>query len=73
MRSEQVFRAHETVGNRFLLCRATARVTRCIHFASSSTHDAIIDAFTRVASEPNLLAPAPGDRLSRNDSEAYHD
>ena len=53
MRSELVFRARDRVANKYLLCRATARTTRCLHFASASTTDAITDAFVRIADESN--------------------
>jgi hypothetical protein len=65
MRSEQVFRAYQTLGNRYLLCRATATVTRCLHFVSANTHEAINDAFSRVANEPNLLDQSPRASISR--------
>jgi len=48
MRSEQVFRATEQIGNRYVLCRLTAKTTRRLHFASLNTQDAIQDAFVRV-------------------------
>jgi len=49
MRSELVFRAREKVANRYLLCQATAKTTRCLDFASANTADAITDAFVRIA------------------------
>ena len=49
MRSEKVFRAREQVANAYLLCRLAARTTRCLHFASISTQDAIEDALTRLS------------------------
>ncbi len=49
MRSELVFRAHDKVANRYLLCHATAKTTRCLHFASANTTDAITDAFVRIS------------------------
>jgi hypothetical protein len=48
MRSEQVFRAAEEIGNRYELCRLAAKTTRRLHFASLSTQDAIQDAFVQV-------------------------
>jgi hypothetical protein len=55
MRSEHVFRADEHVGNRFLLCRTVASLTRSLHLTSSNIQDTIIDAFVYVAIEPSLM------------------
>ncbi len=65
MRSELVFRAQEKVGNKFLLCRATARTTRRLHFVSFNTTDAITDAFVKIAS-----ASIQSGRLEKIDSAA---
>jgi hypothetical protein len=56
MRSELLFRAHEKVTNRYLLCQATAKTTRCLDFVSANTTDAITDAFVRIAAV-SCLAP----------------
>lgn len=64
MRSEIVFRAQDTLSNRYELCRTAAKVTRLLHFLSNNTPDAINDAFVKVAhpgvsfqaSPPELLA-----------------
>jgi hypothetical protein len=58
MRSEHVFRAHEKVTNKFLLCKAAAKTTRCICFVSANTTDAITDAFVRIADYPCLFPTA---------------
>ena len=52
MRSEIVFRAQDSLSNRYELCRTTAKVTRLLHFLSHYTADAINDAFVRVANPP---------------------
>ena len=57
MRSELVFRAQDQIGNRYQLCHAAAKTTRCLHYCSTTTHDAIIDAFTRIAHVPCLFDP----------------
>jgi hypothetical protein len=54
MRSELVFRASDKVANRYLLCQATAKTTRCLHFASANTTDAITDAFVRMADSSSM-------------------
>lgn len=51
MRSELVFRAQEKVTSRYLLCQATAKTTRRIHFVSANTTDAINDAFVKIAGQ----------------------
>ncbi|ADW67577.1 hypothetical protein [Granulicella tundricola] len=56
MRCEQVFRANDQIGNRYELCRLTARMTRRLHFVSGNTHDAIEDAFVRVGQPLPLVA-----------------
>jgi hypothetical protein len=70
MRSELVFRASDKVANRYLLCHATAKTTRCLHFASANTTDAITDAFVRMADsssmKPQIPALLPGqDQMSQ--------
>ena len=68
MRSEQVFRASEQVGNRYLLCRLAARTTRLLHFFSDSTQQAIENAFGRLAEDPQLEdLIARRDRASESD------
>jgi len=54
LRSELVFRARQRVANRYLLCQATAKTTRCLHFASANTTDAITDAFVRISADSFL-------------------
>jgi hypothetical protein len=54
MRSEMIFRAQEKVANRYRLCHAASKVSRCLHHFSSNTRDAITDAFVRIADVPCL-------------------
>ena len=54
MRSDQVFRARRMIGNPYLLCQATSKVTRCLHSLSASTQYAIVDAFIVVSTSPCL-------------------
>jgi hypothetical protein len=54
MRSEIVFRAQEKVANRYRLCHATSKVSRCLHYYSATTQDAISDAFVRISYVPCL-------------------
>jgi hypothetical protein len=80
MRSELVFRARDRVANRYLLCRATAKTTRRLHFASANTADAITDAFVRMA-DALPLEYHPADSISfadfsqesRTDGSSYPD
>ena len=60
MRSQIIFQARERIGNRYKLCHAVARVTRCLHFSSSNTEDAISDAFLRVAHVTCVVEDAAG-------------
>jgi len=63
MRSEQVFRAAEHISNRYELCRLAAKTTRRLHFVSSSTQDAIQDAFMQVRYA--IASPCSSDRAQR--------
>ena len=54
MSSELVLHARDKVANRCLLCHAIAMMTRCLHFASANTTDAITDAFVRMADSASL-------------------
>ena len=57
MRSEMIFRAQEKVANRYRLCHAASKVSRCLHYYSATTQDAISDAFVRIAHVPCLAQP----------------
>ena len=65
MRSELIFRAKETVDNKYRLCQTASKATRSLHIAAKNTTDTINDAFSRIAggeeSAPQaipILAPA---------------
>jgi hypothetical protein len=49
VRSELIFRARETVDNKYRLCQTTAKSTRLLHIAATNTTDTINDALTRIA------------------------
>jgi hypothetical protein len=67
MRSELVFRAGTKVGNRYLLCQATARTTRCLHFVSANTSDAITDALVRMAGDSTCFRTGVKPTTSQTD------
>jgi hypothetical protein len=71
MRSELVFRASDRVANRYLLCHATAKTTRCLHFVSANTADAITDAFVRMADTSSLAFNAPHATPDRDDPAEF--
>ncbi len=50
MRSELIFRANETVDNKYRLCQTAAKATRSLHISAKNTTDTINDAFSRIAS-----------------------
>ncbi len=58
MRSELIFRASETVDNKYKLCQVASKATRHLHISVKSTTDTINDVFLRIArdNEPALLA-----------------
>jgi hypothetical protein len=61
VRSELIFRARETVDNKYKLCQTTSKATR-LHIAAKNTTDTINDVLSRVAGgdESSLLAnPIP--------------
>ena len=62
MRSEIVSRAQENVTNRYELCLKAAKVTRCLHFASTNTQYAINDAFVHLAMPERVSVQALGER-----------
>jgi hypothetical protein len=49
VRSELIFRAKETVDNKYKLCQTASKATRSLHIASKNIADAINDAFSRIA------------------------
>ena len=58
MRSELIFRAKETVDNKYRLCQTASKATRRLHIAAKNTTDTINDALSRIAGgdESSLLA-----------------
>jgi hypothetical protein len=58
VRSELIFRARETVENKYRLCQTAAKATRSLHISAKNTTDTINDAFSRIAhgSDTYLLA-----------------
>jgi CO dehydrogenase/acetyl-CoA synthase epsilon subunit len=51
MRSELIFRAKETVANRYRLCQTVSKATRRLHIASRNTTETINSAFAHIAEE----------------------
>jgi len=51
MRSELIFRAKETVANKYKLCQTASRATRRLHISSKNTTDTINSAFARIADD----------------------
>ena len=56
MRSETIFRAKETIDNKYQLCQTAAKTTRMIHIPSRSTQDTITSAFQKIATDTKVLA-----------------
>jgi hypothetical protein len=75
MRSEIIFRAQEKVDNRYRLCHAASKVSRCLHYYSATTQDAISDAFVRISHVPCLAQSAlpPSVSLTRACVEDSHE
>ena len=53
MRSELIFRAKETVTNKYKLCQTASKATRRLHISSTNTTDTINSAFARIADDLN--------------------
>ena len=49
VRSELIFRAKETVDNKYKLCQTASKATRRLHISSRNTPNTINDAFVRIA------------------------
>jgi len=49
VRSELIFRAKETVANKYKLCQTASKATRRLHISSRNTPHTINDAFVRIA------------------------
>ncbi len=54
MRSELIFRARETVDNKYKLCQTASKATRRLHISAKNTTDTINDAFIRIADEDEI-------------------
>ena len=48
MRSEAIFRASETIPNKFMLCGTISKAARRLHISSNDMHETINLAFTKV-------------------------
>ena len=62
MRSELIFRAKETVANKYKLCQTASKATRRLHISSKNTTDTINSAFARIADDldvPIAARPLP--------------
>jgi hypothetical protein len=53
VRSELIFRARETVGNKYMLCMTASKSTRLLHVPATNTTDTINNAFLRIADDRN--------------------
>jgi hypothetical protein len=58
VRSELIFRARETVDNKYKLCQTASKATRRLHIAATNTTDTINDAFSRIAGGDDSSIPA---------------
>jgi hypothetical protein len=57
VRSELIFRARETVDNKFKLCQTTSKATRRLHIAAKNTTDTINDVLSRIAGGDEFSLP----------------
>ena len=51
MRSEAIFRAKETVDNKYQLCQLASKTTRRLHIPSRDTQETITSAFEKIAED----------------------
>ncbi len=49
MRSDLVFAARRTLGNRYVLCHATAKASRKFHISTTRFQDTLNGVLTRIA------------------------
>jgi hypothetical protein len=61
MRSEVIFRATETIANKYKLCQTVSKATRRLHIASGEMNETINIAFLKIAADREL--PMPIDML----------
>jgi hypothetical protein len=59
MRSEAIFRAKETLSNRYQLCQTVAKTTRLMHIPSQNPQDTINSAFEKIAADTPVVAVKP--------------
>jgi len=59
MRSEAIFRAKETLSNRYELCQTAAKTTRRMHVASQNPQDTINSAFEKIAADSSVAHVKP--------------
>jgi hypothetical protein len=60
VRSELIFRARETVDNKYKLCQTASKATRRLHISAKNTTDTINDALLRIAGgDDTSLATSP--------------
>lgn len=79
VRSELIFRARETVDNKYKLCQTTSKATRRLHIATKNTTDTINDALGRIAGgdefsppvNPILASSYPDERHSANQDSVW--
>jgi hypothetical protein len=57
MRSEIIFRASETIANKYKLCQTVSKATRRLHIASGDMSLTINNAFTKIAAAAELPLP----------------
>ena len=62
MRSEAIFRAKETIENKYQLCQTVSKTTRMLHVSNQNTQETISNAFTTIASSKEQPVPE-GDGL----------
>lgn len=55
MRSETIFRAKESIENKYQLCQTASKTTRMLHIASRNTQDTITNAFVKIADSKTVL------------------
>lgn len=49
MRSETIFRAKESIENKYQLCQTASKTTRMLHISTRNTQETITDALLRIA------------------------
>jgi hypothetical protein len=58
VRSELIFRARESVDNKYRLCQTASKATRRLHIAAKNTTDTINDVLSRIAVGDESSLPA---------------